>query len=217
MTTRSAGQRKALRNRQPDFCLVLIAMVTLTACVTDKSADPRLGSVLHKCFRTVGDAVLYQSNKCPPTGGMASTSTCLTVKNLSDLSPPATLSDFDHGAATSIAEQMTPSAKRALLITNPEVSVLGPLTKGTSFTIEGMHRFSHPEQGSIWVTTAKILDGQFAGRQITLPWDNLSLEFRGDGAWIKDFLQRDPFTRDPYRPQVDSAKMIPCDTEQKSK
>lgn len=100
MTTRSAGQRRALRNRQPDFCVVLIAMVTLTACVTEKNADPRLGSVTHKCLHTTGDAVLYQTNKCPPMGGMASTSTCLTVKYLSDLSPPATLSDFDHGAAT---------------------------------------------------------------------------------------------------------------------
>jgi hypothetical protein len=38
---------------------------------------------------------------------------------------------------------MTPRSKRALLIPNPEVSVLGPLTKGTSFTIEGMHRFRY--------------------------------------------------------------------------
>jgi hypothetical protein len=190
--------------------------VTLTACVTERSSDPRLGSVMHKCFHTTGDAVLYQTNKCPPMSGMALTSTCLTVKYLSNLSPPATLSDFDHGAATSIAEQLTPRAKRALLIANPEASVLGPLTTGTSFTIEDMHRFSHPEQGSIWITTAKILDGQFAGQKITLPWDDLYLEFHGDGAWIKDFVQREPFIRDPYRPQIDSTKMIPCDTPDKS-
>jgi hypothetical protein len=214
LTIRSAGRRNAPRNRHPDFRLVLIAMATLTSCVTEKRADPRLGSVMHKCFHTTGDAILYQTNKCPPMGGMASTSTCLTVKYLSDLPHPAALSDFDNGAAR-IAEQLTPSAKRALLIPNPEVSVRGPLTQGTSFTIEDMHRFSHPEQGSIWITTAKIIDGQFAGQTITLPWDDLYLEFQGDGAWIKDFLQREPFIRDPYRPQIDSTKMTPCDVSEK--
>jgi hypothetical protein len=211
LTTRSSGQRKTLRDRQPNVCLVLMAVLSLTACVTERSADPRLGSLLHRCFRTTGDAVLYQSNTCPPAGGMATTSTCLTVKYLSDLSPPATLNDFDHGAA-SIAEQLTPHAKRALLMQNPDVSVLGPLTQRTAFTIEGMHRFSHPEQGSIWITTAKISDGPFAGRTITLPWDDLYLQFHGDGGWITDFVQREPFIRDPYRPQINSAKMIPCES-----
>jgi hypothetical protein len=215
VSTKSAGHRKARRIRPPDICLVLLAVLSLAACVTEKSADSRLSGVMHKCFRTTGDAVLYQSNKCPPMGGMATTSTCLTVKNLSDLSPPATLSDFDHGAA-SIADRLTPSARRALLIPNPDVSVIGPLTQGTSLTIEGMHRFSHPEQGSIWITTAKILDGQFAGQTITLPWDDLYLQFHGDGAWIKDFVQRDPFIRDPYRPQIDSKVMIPCEIPEKA-
>ena len=70
LTTRSAGQRKALRTCQPDFCLVLMAVLSLTACVTEKSADPRLSSVMHRCFRTTSDAVLYQTNKCPPMGDL---------------------------------------------------------------------------------------------------------------------------------------------------
>jgi hypothetical protein len=121
-----------------------------------------------------------------------------------------------RGAAASVTEQLTPPAKRGLLIPKSEVIVLGPLTKGASFNVEGMHRFSHPEQGSIWITTAKILDGQFAGQTVTLPWDDLYLEFHGDGAWIKDFVQREPFIRDPYRPQIDSKEMIPCDIPDKS-
>jgi hypothetical protein len=196
-----------------------MAIVTLTACVTEKSADPRLANVIHKCFRVTGDAVLYRTNKCPPQSGLSGTSTCITVKYLDRFLPPVTLSEFNsnsHGAAASVAEQLTPPVKRGLLIPKPEVTVLGPLTKGTSFTIEAMHRFSHPEQGSIWITTAKLLDGPFAGQTITLPWDDLYLEFHGDGAWIKDFLQREPFIRDPYRPQIDSTKMTPCETAAKS-
>jgi len=196
-----------------------MAIAMLAACVTEKSADSRLGSVMHKCFRTTGDAVLYQTNKCPPQSGLSGTSTCITVKYLDRFLARVTLSEFksnSHGAAASVAEQLIPLAKHGLMIPKPEVTVLGPLTKGTSFTIEAMHRFSHPEQGSIWITTAKILDGQFADQTITLPWDDLYLEFHGDGAWIKDFVQREPFIRDPYRPQVDSTTMIACDTADKS-
>jgi hypothetical protein len=60
VSTRSAGRRKAQRSRQAAFCVVLIAVISLAACVTEKSSDPRLGSVMHQCFRTTGNAVLFK-------------------------------------------------------------------------------------------------------------------------------------------------------------
>jgi len=198
--------------------MVLLSLLSLTACVTDKSSDGRLSAVMHKCFRTTDDAILYQTNKCPPLGG-SDTSTCITIKYLNSFSPPVTLTEFKsnlHGAASRVAEQITPPAKHGLLIATPKVNPLGAVTKGTSFTIEAMRRFSHPEQGSIWVTAAHIRDGQFVGQMFTLPWDDLYLEFHGDGGWITDFVRREPFVRDPYRPQVDSSKMVPCETSEKS-
>jgi hypothetical protein len=192
---------------------------SITACVTDKSSDSKLGGVMHQCFRTTGDAVLYQTNKCPPQSGLNGTSTCITLKYLDRFSPPVTLNEFksnSYGAGERVAEQITTPTKHALLITTPSVISLGAVTRGTSFTVEGMRRFSHPEQGSIWITTAKIRDGEFAGQMITLPWDDLSLAFHGDGGWIKDFVQREPFIRDPYRPQIDSKKMIPCESPKKT-
>jgi hypothetical protein len=204
--------------RQLTSYIVLVLTLSMTACVTDKSSDTRLRAVIHKCFRTTDDAVLYQTNKCPPLNG-SDTTTCITMKYLNSFSPPATLSEFNsnlHGAATRVAEQITPPAKRGLLIATPKVNSLGAVTRGTSFTVEAMRRFSHPEQGSIWITTVQIRDGQFAGQMITLPWDDLYLEFHGDGGWITDFVQREPFVRDPYRPQIDSSKMVSCETSEKS-
>jgi hypothetical protein len=196
--------------------IVLLSLLSMTACVTDQSSDARLSAVIRKCYRTTDDAVLYQTNKCPPLSG-SDTSTCTTMKYLNSFSPPVTLSEFNsnlHGAAIRVAEQVTPPAKRGLLIATPKVNSLGAVTRGTSFTIEAMRRFSHPEQGSIWITTAEIRDGQFAGQMITLPWDDLYLEFHGDGAWITDFVQREPFVRDPYRLQIDSSKMVPCEASE---
>jgi len=167
---------KALR--QLTSPIVLLSWLSMTACATDMSSDARLSAVMNKCFRTTEDAVLY----------------------LNRFSPPVTLSEFNsnfHGAATSVARQITPPPKRGLLIAAPKVNSLGAVTRGTPFTIEAMRRFSHPEQGSIWITAARIRDGQFAGQMITLPWDDLYLEFHGDGGWITDFVQREPFVRDP--------------------
>jgi hypothetical protein len=175
---------------------------------------PRLAGVMHQCFRTTGDAVLFQTNKCPPLGP-SDTSTCVTLKYLNSFSPPVTLSEFNsnsHGAADRVTQQITPPAKHGLLIATPKVTSLGALIQGTTFTVEDIRRFSHPEQGSIWIISATIREGKFTGQTITLPWDDLYLEFHGDGAWIKDFVQREPFTRDPYSPQLDSTKMIPCAT-----
>src|SRR5450631_362732 len=201
--------------RQSRTSVALFSFLSLTPCVTDKSSDPRLAGVMHHCFRATDDAVLYRTNLCPPIGGLSDTSTCVTVKYLNSFSPPVTLMEFksnSDGAAASVAEQLTPGAKHGLLIPTPQATSLGPLTKGTSFTIEGMRRFSHPEQGDMWITTAIIRDGEFAGQIITLPWDNLYLMFHGDGGWITDFVQREPFIRDPYRPQINSTKMIPCES-----
>src|ERR1700686_3535920 len=128
--------------------LVLSSSSFLTACVTDKSCDSRLSTVMHKCFRTTDDSVLYQTNKCPPNGGMSTTSTCTTLKYLSSFSPPVTLSEFNsnlYGAATRVAERITPPASGGLLNPAPRVKSLGAVTRGTSFTIEAMRRFSHPE------------------------------------------------------------------------
>jgi hypothetical protein len=180
--------------RQSTSHIVLLSLLLITACVTDKSSDARLSAAMHRCFRTTDDAVLYQTNKCPPLSG-SDTSTCTTLKYLNSFAPPA---------------------NRGLLVATPKVNSLGAVTRGTSFTIEAMRRFSHPEQGSIWITTAQIRDGEFTGQMITLPWDDLSLEFHGDGGWIKDFVQREPFVRDPYRPQIDYSKMVPCETSVKS-
>lgn len=214
MITKTTRKREMKTNRQ--FAL-LLSVLSLTACVTDKSSDAKLSGVMHHCFRTTGDAVLYQTNKCPPLDG-SDTSTCITLKYLDSFSPPVTLIEFKSnslGAAERVTEQITPPAKHALLIATPKVTSLGAVTRGTSFTVVGMRRFSHPEQGAIWITTAKIRDGEFAGQMITLPWDDLYLEFHGDGAWITDFLQREPFIRDPYRPQIDLKKMTPCTTPEK--
>jgi hypothetical protein len=204
--------------RQSTSHIVLLSLLLITACVTDKSSDARLSAAMHRCFRTTDDAVLYQTNKCPPLSG-GDTSTCTTLKYLNSFAPPVTLSEFNsnlHGAATRVAEQITPPANGGLLVATPKVNSLGAVTRGTSFTIEAMRRFSHPEQGSIWITTAQIRDGKFTGQMITLPWDDLSLEFHGDGGWIKDFVQREPFVRDPYRPQIDYSKMVSCETSVKS-
>ena len=70
MTVGCAQQEKKLTDRQPDFFFVLIALMSLAACVAEKSDDPRLASAMHKRFRTIGDAVLFQSNECPPMGGL---------------------------------------------------------------------------------------------------------------------------------------------------
>jgi hypothetical protein len=92
---------------------VLLAVLSLTACATDKSSDPRLSSVIHQCFRITGDAVLFETPNCPPLGGPIGTSTCVTIKYLSHFSPPVALSEFNadsHGAAASVAQQLTPRA-----------------------------------------------------------------------------------------------------------
>jgi hypothetical protein len=221
----TAVPKRALTVSQPIAVSgVLLAFLSLTGCLSDRSADPRLGSVMHQCFRTTDDAVLYQTPNCPPTGnGMSGTSTCTTLRYLSSFSPPVTLNEYNsnsQGAAARVAELLKPVANGGPLLralsTPPKATLFGTMPAGTSFTVEGMHRFSHPEQGSIWITTAQIREGEFAGRMITLPWDSLDLEFHGDGAWIKDFIQREPFVIDPSRPQIDSTAMVPCETSAKS-
>jgi hypothetical protein len=195
--------------------VVLLSFLHLTACVTDKSADPRLGVVMHQCFRTTEDAVLYHNHTCPPIHGLSGVSACDTLIYLGSFSPPITLGEFnagDRGAATQVQRQLGAHAKDGSEL-NP---VLGTLNKGTSFTIESMRRFSHYEQGDIWIVSAQLRDGPFSGRQIILPWHNLYLQFHGDGGWINDYVQRDPFVRDPYRLQIDSTKMVPCGSSAKS-
>jgi len=210
---RSAGKRLA-------FALLYLS---IGACVSEKSSDPRLGNIIHQCFRITDDAILYRTPNCPPVGGLNGTSTCVTLRYLNKFSPPLTLSEFNmdaHGAAATVAEQLTPRANGGPLLralnAPPKATLLGSLAKGTSITIEGMRRFSHPEQGSMWVTTAAIHEGEFANLPITLPWKNLGLEFHGDGGWINDFVQLSPFVVDPYRPQIDLTALIPCETSIKS-
>jgi hypothetical protein len=195
--------------------VLLLSLSLLSACVTDKSADPRLSVVMHQCFRTTGDAVLYHNHTCPPTQGLSDVSACDTLTYFSSFSPPITLGEFnsnDRGAATRVQEQIGAHAKDGSEL-NP---VLGTLIKGTSFTVERMRRFSHYEQGDIWIVSAQLRDGPFSGRQIILPWHNLYLQFHGDGGWINDYVQREPFIRDPYRLQIDSTKMVPCGSPAKS-
>jgi hypothetical protein len=199
----------------------LLLLFSLTACVTNKSSDPRLASIVHQCFRTTDDAVLFQTSSCPPLDGMSATSTCVTVKYLSSFSPPITLRDYNAnaaGAAGRVSDELSArsSVSRGLLRPRERASLLGILKSGTPFTVQNMRRFSHPEQGSIWITTAKIDEGEFSGESITLPWDNLSLEFNGEGGWMKDFVQRQPFIDDPYRPQINSTKMVPCEASAKT-
>jgi hypothetical protein len=74
-----------------------------------------------------------------------------------------------------------------------------------------MHRFTNYTEGATWIATAQIRDGQFAGQVITLPWENVMHQFPGYGGWITDFVQREPFVRDPYRPQINFQKMVPCE------
>jgi hypothetical protein len=195
--------------------VVLLSFLYVTACVTDKSADPRLSVVMHHCFRTTGDAVLYHNHTCPPTQGLSGVSACDTLIYLSSFSPPITLGEFnasDRGAATRVQRQIGAHAKDGSEL-NP---VLGTLIKGTPFTVERMRRFSHYEQGDIWIVSAQLSDGPFAGRLVTLPWNDLYLPFHGNGGWINDYVQRDPFVRDAYRLQIDSTKMVSCDISAKA-
>lgn len=195
--------------------VVLLSFLHLTACVTDKSADPRLGVVMHQCFRTTEDAVLYHNHTCPPIQGLSGVSACDTLIYLISFSPRITLGEFnasDREAATQVQRQIGAHAKDGSEL-NP---VLGTLIKGTTFTVERMRRFSHYEQGDIWIVSAQLRDGPFAGRQVTLPWNDLYLPFHGNGGWINDYVRRDPFVRDPYRLQIDSTKMVPCGNSAKA-
>ena len=217
-TVMANAERRSITANRPLMAMgALLVLLSLSGCVSDRSADPRLAGVMHQCFRFTDDAVLYQTPNCPPTNSGGGTSTCTTVRYLRSFSLPVSLNEFNsnsQGAADRVAEHLKPTPTGGPLLralsAPPKATLFGTLTAGTSFTVEGMRRFSHPEQGSIWITTVQIRDGEFSGRKVTLPWDSLDLEFQGDGAWIKDFVQRAPFSVDPYRPLIDSSAMVPC-------
>jgi hypothetical protein len=197
------------------LAFALPSLFSLTACVSNKSADPRLSSVMHQCFRTTDDAVLYETPFCPPQSGVNTRSACVTVKYLNSFRPPVTLREFNTSgrADEEVMHELRRSAEgQDLFAPSPDkIHVLGVLIWGTSFTIQSVHRYSNYTDGAIWITTAQILDGEFAGHFITLPWENLMQQFPGDGGWITDFVQREPFVRDPYTPQINSKKMVPCE------
>src|SRR5579863_4524496 len=157
----------------------LWALLSLTACTTNHSADPKLASVMHKCFQTTDDAVLYETPFCPPQSGLSGSTTCMTIKYLNSFRPPLTLREFNSTSARVDEEVMDQLRKpvekwQGIFGASPkDIRLVGTLVWPTSFTIEGMRRYVNYEQVDIWITTAQIRDGELAGKIITLPWEDL--------------------------------------------
>ena len=95
------------------------------------------------------------------------------------------------------------------------IRVLGAIVWPTSFTVEGMRRYSNYEAGDTWIVTAIIRDGTFAGQLITLPWDNVMSQFPGDGGWIANYIQRKPFRQTPTRRKSTPRKWSPAKRQRK--
>jgi hypothetical protein len=217
MTDPTEGTTRITQNATTilrNWRLLGLALVPFSACVTNKSSDPRLASVMHQCFQTTDDALLYQTPYCPSLTGVTSTSTCITVQYLNSFYPPVTLKDFNTSARAEedVMHELRRPGENGHGVFTPSVDtirVLGALVWPTSFTIESMRRYSNPEEGGYWIVTVKIRDGQFAGQQITLPWSAFMHPSQAFGGWITDSLQRQPFAHDAYRPQIDSTKMVP--------
>jgi hypothetical protein len=121
-----------------EWRLLVLALLSLAACVTNKSSDPRLSSVVHQCFRTTDDAILFQTSSCPPLNGMSAISTCVTVKYLSSFSPPITLREYNtnsSGAAWRVSDELAARSTvfRGVLRPREHASLLGILKSGTPF------------------------------------------------------------------------------------
>jgi hypothetical protein len=199
----------------------LLSLLSLTACVTNKSSDPRLSSVMHKCFQTTDDAVVYETPFCPPQPGLSNSSTCVTVKYLGSFYPRLTLREFKSTSAR-VDEQVMHELRRPsenyqggiFAPSSDKVRVFGALIWPTSFTIVSMRRYADYENDAFWIVTAQIRDGEFAGRAITLPWNSIMRQFPGRDGWITDHAQQNPIRDSPYPPQIDSKKMVPCEPRQ---
>jgi hypothetical protein len=134
--------------------LALLSLLSLTACTINHSADPKLGSILHQCFRTTDDAVLYETPFCPPHSGLSKASTCVTVRYLNSFRPPVTLREFSTSGRAEeavVSELRRPAEEgQGLFTPAPEkIHILGVLIwanilhRGGHASLHKLHRGRH--------------------------------------------------------------------------
>lgn len=196
-----------------------LALIVLTALLAGcpattavRQTDPRIGAVIHQCFATVKEAI-FLSTDCQPMFGYAY---CDTVRSL-DPEPhpnwqfpqfPPSLQAFrddrlDWTRRIHEAEQYR-RGHGGIEYRQDRVVIYGGLPVGTQIEIVQVSRWFNGENGTFWIAYAVILDGEFKGRQILLPWP-------GTGEWI--VVPYDRKTREFKDPEVDSRFLTQCEAK----
>lgn len=185
-------------------------MALVVACTVDHTNDVQLSGLVHQCFSTVKESILYQT-ACPPVGpwrerNMAGWA-CDTVTYVDEFPFPLTLQSYQEDpqhVAGRIREVMTASDVRP-----GKVTVLGGLAAGISFEITQMYRWTNGENGTFWLAIASVRDGEYKGIRILLPWDGSPRSYT-KGPWmIQPKLATSPLRRSKY-PEFDPKYMTRC-------
>jgi hypothetical protein len=180
--------------------LSLIASIAILAgcnVSTVRDADPRISALIHQCFATVNESI-FLSGKCQPIRTWAY---CDTVRSLNpDADPrwtfpqfPPTLQAYRNDPAywsdqIHLAEKLRQGAQ----IQPGHPVIHGGLPIGTPLEIVEVSRWFQGENGTFWIASAVIRDGEFKGRRIFLPWDG-----SGDIPWVTSAPDALPSRADP--------------------
>ena len=203
---------RGLLNRLP--LIVLTALLTgCPATTAVRATDPRIGALIHQCFRTVKEAI-FLSTDCQPNFDYAY---CDTVRSL-DPHPdprwrfprfPPTLQAYrDDPVYWSGRIHEAEKHRRGhggIESRQDRVVIYGGLPIGASLEIVQVSRWFQGENGTSWIANAVIRDGEFRGRQILLPWPGTGEE------WIDAALDLKTLVRN--NPDVDSRFLTKCEAQ----
>ena len=162
-------------------------IVLLAGCNATKvhDTDPRISALIHQCFATVKESIFF-SGHCQPIG---SWTYCDTLRSL-DPQPdprwkfpqfPPTLQAYHNDPiywSGRIHEEE--KYRQRSHIQSDHVVIYGGLPIGTQLEILEVFRWFNGENGTFWIAYAVILDGEFKGRRLLLPWEGSS----GDLPWL---------------------------------
>lgn len=179
-------------------------LVLVAACSVDHTDDPHLSGLVHQCFATVKDGIIYQT-VCPPVSpgsfGFRGDSYCDTVTYVDQFPYAVTLNSFEADPQH-WSEQISKTIKKASNAYG-EFIVRGGLPAGTTFEITQMYRWNNGENGTFWLAIAAIRDGKFKGNRFTLPWAGSPPSYTF--PWL-----RSAYPRRTIYPAIDARYMTPC-------